>query len=514
MEDKVLFATVFVLVLLLLSKLKYLLITKPNLNLPPGPWTLPVIGSLHHLVTSPNLYRATRGLAQKHGPLISLRLGEVSAVVVSSAEAAREVMKTNDITFADRFSNATISAFTFNGNNIAFAPYGERWRQLRKICMVELLSAARVLSFRRIREEEVSRFMVNLAGAASFSAGSGAAVNLSKMISKFINDIIVRESVGTRCKYQDEYLDAFTTGVRQTSTMTIADLFPSSRLMQALGSTPRKVLACRNRIQRIFEQIMEEAKEAMDGGNGQTAPAGAGQEGFLNILMRLQKEGGTPIPLTNESIVAVMFDMFGAGSDTLPNVLNWCMAELVRNPEAMAKAQEKVREAFKGKSTITEEDLKRCSYIDLVLKETMRLHPPVPLLLPRKCRETCKVMGYNIPKDTVVFVNVWAICRDPKYWDNPEEFKPERFEDSKLDYKGTDFEYLPFGAGRRICPAINLGVANIDLALARLLYHFDWKLPDGMEPKDVDVREASGLVAGKKTNLFLHPITRIPPVNA
>ncbi|KAJ1275070.1 hypothetical protein BS78_05G107900 [Paspalum vaginatum] len=514
MEDNVLLATVSVLVLLVvLSKLKYLLVTKPKLNLPPGPWTLPVIGSLHHLVTSPNLYRATRGLAQKHGPLISLRLGEVPAVVVSSPEAAQEIMKTKDITFADRFSNATIAAFTFNGNNIAFAPYGERWRQLRKICMVELLSAARVLSFQRIREEEVSRFMENLAAAAAAGgAGAGAAVNLTKMISKMINDIIVRESVGTRCKYQDEYLDAFTTGVRQTSTMAIADLFPSSRLMQVLGSTPRKVLSCRNRIQHIFERIMAEATEAMDAGDGQ-AVAGK-NEGFLNILLRLQKERSTPIPLTNDSIVAIMFDMFGAGSDTLPNVLNWCMTELVRNPEAMAKAQGKVREAFKGKSTITEDDLKGCSYIELVIKETMRLHPPVPLLLPRKCRETCKVMGYNIPKGTVVFVNVWAICRDPKYWDDPEEFKPERFENSNLDYKGTDYEYLPFGAGRRICPAINLGVANIYLALARLLYHFDWKLPDGMEPKDVDVRESSGLVAGKKTNLFLHPITRIPPVNA
>ncbi|CAL4994525.1 unnamed protein product [Urochloa decumbens] len=505
MEDKVLLATVSVFVLLLvLSKLKYLLITKPKLNLPPGPWTLPVIGSLHHLVTSPNLYRATSRLSLKHGPLISLRLGEVSVVVVSSPEAAQEVMKTKDITFADRFSNATIAAFTFNGNNIAFAPYGERWRQLRKICMVELLSAARVLSFRRIREEEVGRFMERLAAASS---AAGPAVNLSKMISRFINDIIVRVSVGTRCKYQDEYLDAFTSGVRQTSTMTVADLFPSSKLMQALGSTPRKVLACRNRIERIFEQIIEEEKEAMDGGNGQAAAAG--HEGFLSILLRLQKEGTSPIPLTNDSIIAVMFDMFGAGSDTSANVLNWCMTELVRNPKAMAKAQEKVREAFKGKSTITEEDLKRCSYIDLVIKETMRLHPPVPLLLPRKCREDCKVMGYNIPKGTVVFVNVWGICRDPKYWDDPEEFKPERFESNKLDYKGTDFEYLPFGAGRRICPAINLGVANIDLALARLLYHFDWKLPDGMEPKDVDLSEASGLVAGKKTNLFLHPITRI-----
>lgn len=147
-----------------------------------------------------------------------------------------------------------------------------------------------------------------------------------------------------------------------------------------------------------------------------------------------------------------------------------------------------------------------------MIKETLRLHPPVPLLLPRLCRETCKVMGYDVPKGTVVFTNVWAICRDPKYWDDPEEFKPERFENSNLAYKGTDYEYLPFGAGRRICPAINLGVSNLNLALASLLYHFDWKLPDGMEPKDVDVRESSGLVAGKKTDLILHPVIRIPLV--
>nr|CAB3491196.1 unnamed protein product [Digitaria exilis] len=189
------------------------------------------------------------------------------------------------------------------------------------------------------------------------------------------------------------------------------------------------------------------------------------------------------------------------------------MTELVRNPEIMAKAQDEVREAFNGKSKIGEADIQGLSYLRLVIKEALRLHTPAPLLIPRVCHETCKIMGYDVPKGMVVFINMWAICRDPKYWDNPEEFKPERFENSNLDYKGTNYEFLPFGAGRRICPGINLGMGNIDLALASLLYHFDWKLPDGVKPKDVDVCEAAGIVGSKKTSLIVHPVTRIPPSN-
>ncbi|CAL4985303.1 unnamed protein product [Urochloa decumbens] len=495
--------------IVILSTLKSLLVTKPKHNLPPGPWRLPVIGNLHHLITGPNIQRAMCRLSQKHGAIMALQLGELPVMVVSSPQAAQEVMKTHDVAFSDRHVSASSSALSFGGNDIAFAPYGERWRQLRKICTIELLSAARVLSFRHIREEEVSRFMENLA----VSAGTGVAVNLSKMISRLIIDTFVRESIGSRCRYQDEYLNALDTAFRQTSGLNIGDLFPSSRLLKALDMAPRKVLACRNRIQRILEQIIQETKEAVDSGNDQVATR-TGSEGLLGVLLRLQKECSTPIPLDDDTIMAVMFDMFAAGTETSSSTLIWCMTELVRNPETMAKAQAEVREAFKGKNTITEDDLKGLSYLKLVIKESLRLRTPAPLLSPRKCREPCQVMGYDIPKGTVMFVNMWAICRDPRYWDDPEEFKPERFENSDLDYKGTNYEFLPFGAGRRICPGINLGVRNIELALASLLYHFDWKLPEGVEAEDVDVREAAGLGAHKKTSLLVHPVTRIPPAPA
>lgn len=237
-------------------------------------------------------------------------------------------------------------------------------------------------------------------------------------------------------------------------------------------------------------------------------------ECFLDVLLRLQKDGNTPIPITNEVIVVLLFDMFSGGSETSSSTLIWTMAELIRKPKVMAKAHVEVRQAFQGKNTITEDDgVNELTYLKMVIKESLRMHCPVPLLGPRKCRETCKVMGYDIPKDTTVFVNAWAICRDPKYWDDAEEFQPERFENKSIDYKGSNFEFLPFGSGRRMCAAMNLGIANVELPLASLLYHFDWKLPDGMMPEDVDMQDAPGILVGKRNSLIMCPVTRVAPSN-
>lgn len=183
------------------------------------------------------------------------------------------------------------------------------------------------------------------------------------------------------------------------------------------------------------------------------------------------------------------------------------MTELIKHPAIMAKAQKEIRQAA---SENTKFDVNSFSYLKQVIKETLRLHPPAPLLLPRLCKENCQVLGYTIPSGARVVVNAWALGRNPDCWNNPEEFDPGRFEASAIDFKGKNYEFVPFGAGRRICPGLEFGVAVVEEALARFLLHFDWKLPVGMKPDDVDMTETLGLVSAKKEPLCLTPILQVP----
>lgn len=177
----------------------------------------------------------------------------------------------------------------------------------------------------------------------------------------------------------------------------------------------------------------------------------------------------------------------------------------------MKKVQAELRNILDGKPKVTEDDLSEMKYLKLVIKETLRLHPPAPLLIPRESRESCKILGYDVPKGTTVLVNAWAIGRDPKYWEDADEFKPERFESSAVDFRGMNFEYIPFGAERRICPGILFAQANMELVLAALLYHFDWKVKSGLEPSELDMTEEMGLTIRRKNDLRLYPIVRVPP---
>ncbi|XP_065045894.1 alpha-humulene 10-hydroxylase-like [Musa acuminata AAA Group] len=187
------------------------------------------------------------------------------------------------------------------------------------------------------------------------------------------------------------------------------------------------------------------------------------------------------------------------------------MSELMRNPETMKRAQEEVREAMRGKGKVEERDAEGLSYLKLVIKETLRLHSPAPLLIPRVGRETSQVLGFKIPAGSRVVVNAWALGRDPTYWgDDAECFRPERFQGSPVDFKGANFEYIPFGAGRRMCPGVQFAMVGVELVLAHLLFYFDWELPHAMKPGDLDMTENMGGTASRKSELFLLAAPRIP----
>ncbi|KAL0312079.1 UNVERIFIED_CONTAM: cytochrome [Sesamum radiatum] len=460
-----------------------------DLKLPPSPPKLPVIGHLHHLVGGLP-HHALRRVAQEYGPVLYLKLGEVSAVVISSREATKEVVKVQDPACADRPESIGSKIMWYDCIDIAFSAYNEYWRQMRKICILELLSAKNVKSFGSIRQDEVSRLVKAL------RSSSGEAVNLTEKVFALTSSITCRAAFGNVTRDRDTLIVMLKKAVTMTGGFELADLFPSSKLLNVLSWNKYKLLRMRRKLDMILDVIVEEHKLKQSGEFG--------GEDIVDVLLRMQKTGELQFPITNDNIKAVLFDIFSAGTETSSSTIDWAMAELMRNPRVMAKVQAEVREAFKGKTRVEESDLQALKYLKLVIKETFRLHPPLALL-PRACRDECKVNGYSIPLKSKVLINVWAMGRDPEYWHQPETFQPERFENSSTDFLGNNLEYIPFGAGRRICPGMNFGLANMELPLAQLLYHFDWNMPKGMRPEDVDMREVEGLVFSRKNDLFLVP---------
>ncbi|XP_014504498.1 cytochrome P450 71D7-like [Vigna radiata var. radiata] len=464
-----------------------------TLKLPPGPWKLPIIGSLHHLVGSQSYHRF-RELAQKHGPLMHLQLGEVSTVVVSSPELAKDVLKTYDAIFAQRPHHIGADIVCYGSTDIVTSN-GGYWKQLRRICSQELLSNTRVRSFRSIREEEV----LNL--VRYIETNTGSCVNLSEKVSCLTSAVTARAAFGEKCKDQEEFISLVKKLVKIAESLVILHLFPSHKWLHVIGGQKPKLEELHRKYDEIIGNIIRETEKNIGDVEGNS---------LLSVLLNVRNQGSLEYPLTIDNIKAVMLNIFGGGTDTSTATIEWAMSEMLKNPKVMAKAQEEVRGVFGSKGYSNEESLEELKYLKAVIKETMRLHPPFPLLHPRECRETCEVKGYMIPAGTQVMVNAWAIGRDPDYWNDPEKFNPERFIDSPIDYKGSHHEFIPFGAGRRICPGISFGVITIELCLAQLLYYFNWKLPIG-DKENLEMAEALGAFSRRKTDLVLVPVSHNPP---
>ncbi|KAL2906623.1 Cytochrome P450 71D8 [Bienertia sinuspersici] len=477
----------FTLFALIISIIIYMKLTKKQTskNLPPGPPKLPLIGNLHQLAYKTTLpHHRLAELARVYGPIMHLRLGEVSTVVISSPEMAKEVMKTHDSVMCDRPEILVPKVVLHNCSDIAMAPYGEYWRQVRKIATVELFTGRRIQAFRGSRQEGVMDFIKSLVTQAK----DGSVVNLTAKIFALTFDLTLRMAINKKSNEGEEFRKLVTDIAAMTSGFSIGDLYPSQKFISIILRTKSKLQELVNRLDRIMDPIIEE---------------------HLHDKRKAKKRETWLIFFLNftrmKFIIAKTFpsELFSAGGETSSTLIDWTICELLKNPEVMKKAQNEVRSVLQGKQLMIEEaSLDKLKYLKLVVKETLRLHSPLPCLVPRESIKSCEINGYEIPSKTRVFINAWAIGRDSRYWKDPEMFNPERFEGSSIDYKGAHFELIPFGAGRRMCPGMGLGIATVELVLAMLLYHFDWKLTQD----DLDMEETFGIVGRRKNDLHVIPV--------
>ncbi|KAL8225740.1 hypothetical protein R6Q57_018297 [Mikania cordata] len=467
---------------------------KAHHPLPPGPPGLPVIGNLHQLDMTSNLSDHLWRLSTHYGPLMSLRLGHVQSVVVSSAEMAKQVLKTNDLVFCSRPLLTGQQKLSYGNKDIAFSPYDDYWRVTRKTCTLHLFSMKQVKAFRPVREEEV----FDMIDSIKTQFANKHVVNLSELLMILTSNIICRVAFGKRSSsdYNDEK-HRIKRLLLQCQAMFACffyrDHFPFMGWLDILNGSMGK-------LEKNFKDLDEFYQELIDEHLHSNKPNNI-EEDMVDILLKLKQESDSTLKLTYDHIKAVLMNILLGGTETSATTVVWVMTLLMKNPQSLKKVQQEVRSEIGDKGRVHEDDLYKFKYLKAVIKETYRLHPIAPLLVPRESRERCVLGGYEIPKKTIVHVNAWAIGRDPECWQRPEVFEPERFMGSSIDYKGNDYGLIPFGSGRRGCPGMSLGATTVELALSNLVYSFDWELLEGMS--DIDILTTPGTIARKKNDLRL-----------
>ncbi|KAL0755953.1 hypothetical protein Bca101_093621 [Brassica carinata] len=362
---------------------------------------------------------------------------------------------------------------------------------MKKLVGLELFSPQKQKSFRYIREEEGDLLVKEM----SKSAQTQTLVDLRKALYSFTAGVILRLAFGQNfheCDFID--MDRVEVLVQEAETsvgaLAFTDFFPTGLgwLVDRISGQHSRMNKAFSRLTSFFQHVIDEHMKA-----GQTQDHSDLVSAMLDMINRPTKSGSFK-------------DVVLAGINAGVTTMIWTITELTRHPRVMNKLQEEIRTTLGfNKERIIEEDLEKVEYMKLVIKESFRLHPPAPLLLPRQTMSEIEIQGYTIPKNSMIKINTYTIGRDPKCWTEAEEFIPERFSDTSINFKGQHFELLPFGAGRRSCPGMALGMANLELGLLNLLYFFDWSLPNGMAIEDIDMDEAGDLNIAKKVPLELVP---------
>ncbi|CAN1134992.1 Cytochrome P450 76A2 [Linum perenne] len=476
-------------------------------RLPPGPRPLPIVGNIFNLGWAPHVSFVQ--LAQAHGPIMTLYLGSMCTVVISSKEAARTMFKSYDVVFAGRKIYESMKGGKSSDGSIITAQYGPQWRMLRRLCTTEIFVSHRLDATNAVRRRCVDG-MVRFVEEAGY--GGTRPVDLGRFIFLMAfnligNLMLSRDLLDPKSERGAQFFYHAGKVMEFAGKPNVADFFPLLRWLD-----PQRI---RKKTQFHVEKAFEIAGEFIEERLAEinTSVLNRNHErkrDFLDVLLDFRGVGiDEPSKFSSRMINVIVFEMFTAGTDTTTSTLEWAMAELLHNPEKLHKVQAEIKAIVGLGKKLEEEDIQNLPYLKAVINETLRLHPPLPFLVPHMAMQPCKMLGYYIPKETQILVNVWGIGRDPATWPDPLTFKPERFLDpDALDHKGQHFEFLPFGSGRRMCPALPLASRVLPLALGSLLHEFVWCLPDGLKVQNMDMSERMGITLRKAVPLKVIPIRR------
>ncbi|XWS21118.1 hypothetical protein CRYUN_Cryun30bG0028000 [Craigia yunnanensis] len=489
----------------------FLLIRWPKKSLkgqkPPeaaGRW--PLIGHLHVLAGSQLPYLALGALANKYGPIFTIRIGLHPAVVVSSSELAKEIFTTYDVAVSSRPKLAVGNYLGHNYANFGFCRYGAYWRELRKITASELLSNRRLELLKHVRASEVESSIKELykLWIKKNVESSHVLVEMKQWFGNLNLNVILRmisgkrffgAGVGSEEKEVRRCRKAMREFFRLAGLFVVRDAIPFLGWLD-LGGHEKAMKKTAKELDSIMEEWLEEHRKKKES----VGDVAKGEQDFIDVLLSVLEGIDLAGFDVNTVTKATALTLLAGGIDTTTVTVTWALALLLNHRHSLEKAQEELDIQIGKGRLANESDIHKLVYLQAIVKESLRLYPAGPLSGAREFTEDCTIGGYLVPKGTRLILNLWKIQTDPQLWSDPLEFKPERFITSHLDIdvKGQDFELIPFGAGRRLCPGINFGLQMTHLVLASLLHAFDIWTPSN-EP--VDMTGSPGLTNIKATPL-------------
>lgn len=436
-------------------------------------------------------------MSEVYGPVTSLWIGSSLSINICNSDLAKQVLKENDQHLANRSRTPAISLLTNHGKELIWADYGNHYIRLRKFCNMELFSPKSVHSLRPIWEDEISIMVKSIFKDCNPERNSV----LRDYLREAAFHIITRIVFGTRfanregeLSEQGKELKAILEDeIKHGASLGILDHIPWLSWIPRLQKSELK--KHKGRQDRLARTILEQRRTTTDH-----------QQHFIGSILKQQAE----YEFGEETILGLIWDMISAGADTSAISVEWAMAEVIKNKNIQKRIQEELNDVIGLNCIITERETSKLSYLQCIVKEVLRLHPPTPLMLPHKANKNVKIGDYDVPRGSTVHINIWAIARSPENWEDPLEFRPERFLEEDVDVKGHDFRVLPFGSGRRVCPGAALGIDMVTSMFGHLLQNFHWSLPQGVKPEEVDMLERPGLVTYMRTPFQAVATPRLP----